>query len=331
MKFPYLLILIIFISLCAQNSQGQEFTDASSYMKIGTGARAISLGGAFVAVADDSSAGYWNPAGMTQLPGFAISIADRLTDMDTDYANVALAFPLWKLGFLGISAIYYRCGDVITYDSYGVNTGILTNSEATLIMSYAYRLNQLSVGVNGKYFYQNMEDAYQADGSGGTGVDIAVLYRVFNKLRVGAIFHSKHQMIDSSSGNISGEMPVNIRAGFCYRADMDKNNHLNLMFDLDQTQYYPLKLHIGTELSIYDILTLRAGLNNIYTETRDSVTPFSDLIKENLKPTFGLGIKWKMGKKETSPGAKQNSLILDYALSIERLGLRNFFTLGYQF
>lgn len=332
MKFPYSLILILLIiGLWTQTLNAQDLTNASGYTKIGTGARAIGLGGAFVAVADDASAGYWNPAGMTQLPGFTISLADRLTDIETDYANIALAFPVWKLGFLGINAIYYSCGDVTTYDNYGASTGILTDEEVSLILSYAYRLNQLSVGINGKYFYQNMEDDYQSDGADGTGIDIAILYRVFKKLKVGAIFHSKYQMTDSSSGVISGKTPINIRAGICYRTDMDKNSYLNIMFDLDQTRFHPLKLNVGTELVIYDIFTLRTGLGNIYAETKDSGIPISDLIKENLKPTFGLGIKWKMGKRETSPGSKQSAIIFDYALSIERLGLRNFFTLGYQF
>lgn len=39
----------------------------ASALKIGVGARAAGFAGAFVAVADDASATYWNPAGMTEL------------------------------------------------------------------------------------------------------------------------------------------------------------------------------------------------------------------------------------------------------------------------
>ena len=34
---------------------------------MGIGARAVSMGGAFTAVADDASAVFWNPAGLSQL------------------------------------------------------------------------------------------------------------------------------------------------------------------------------------------------------------------------------------------------------------------------
>ncbi|HEX3135666.1 MAG TPA: hypothetical protein VHX44_19040, partial [Planctomycetota bacterium] len=38
-----------------------------SPIPIGAGARALGMGGAFTAVADDATANTWNPAGMTQL------------------------------------------------------------------------------------------------------------------------------------------------------------------------------------------------------------------------------------------------------------------------
>jgi hypothetical protein len=39
----------------------------SSFNPVGSGARAIGMGGAFIAVADDATAASWNPAGLTQL------------------------------------------------------------------------------------------------------------------------------------------------------------------------------------------------------------------------------------------------------------------------
>lgn len=65
MRLKILVFSTIFLCyIFLQNSFGQEITNAASFLKIGAGAKAISLGGAFVAVADDASAGYWNPAGL---------------------------------------------------------------------------------------------------------------------------------------------------------------------------------------------------------------------------------------------------------------------------
>ena len=39
-------------------------TSAANFLRIGIGARALAMGGAFVAVADDPTAAYWNVAGL---------------------------------------------------------------------------------------------------------------------------------------------------------------------------------------------------------------------------------------------------------------------------
>src|SRR6266571_4963191 len=41
---------------------------AAEFLKIPVGARAVGMGGAFVGVADDATAPFWNPAGMVYLP-----------------------------------------------------------------------------------------------------------------------------------------------------------------------------------------------------------------------------------------------------------------------
>lgn len=43
-------------------------TTSAAFLRLGFGARATALGDAFTARADDASATYWNPAGMSLLP-----------------------------------------------------------------------------------------------------------------------------------------------------------------------------------------------------------------------------------------------------------------------
>lgn len=332
MKFLCLIFSAIFIcGVWLQNSEGQDITGGAAFLKIGEGARAIALGGAFVAVADDASAGYWNPSGLAQLQGPVISLGDRVPVMDTDYASMVFASPIWKLGYLGLSAIYYESDDVTMYDVNGRNIGALTDREAAFILSYAYSISRLSVGFNTKFIYQDMSDFNTSTESDGLGADIAVLYNLNRNLTVGATFHSKYELTSTSDDSLSGESPLNVRAGVCYSSDVGKDNSLSFMLDFDQTQLQPLKLHAGTELVIYDILSIRAGLDDLYVETRDANIDYLDLMRENLKPTFGLGLKWRMGRKSEEQDGRRRAFIFDYALSVENLGLRSFFTLAYQF
>jgi hypothetical protein len=57
-RFPYLLSLLAVVLLCLPRA-----ADAQQTYEV-VGARALGMGGAFVAVADDASAVYWNPAGL---------------------------------------------------------------------------------------------------------------------------------------------------------------------------------------------------------------------------------------------------------------------------
>ena len=45
----------------------QQIGISSSPNPVGSGARALGMGGAFIAVADDATAASWNPAGLAQL------------------------------------------------------------------------------------------------------------------------------------------------------------------------------------------------------------------------------------------------------------------------
>ena len=42
----------------------QSGGDSGSFLRLGIGIRALSMGGAFTSLADDAAAVYWNPAGM---------------------------------------------------------------------------------------------------------------------------------------------------------------------------------------------------------------------------------------------------------------------------
>jgi hypothetical protein len=47
---------------------------AGEFMYVGAGARALGMGGAFVAIADDATAAYWNPAGLVMLQGSQVQL-----------------------------------------------------------------------------------------------------------------------------------------------------------------------------------------------------------------------------------------------------------------
>lgn len=62
----FVLLLGAFLSMPARADVDFDYLHGSD-LGMGIGARAMSMGGAFTAVADDASAIFWNPAGLAQL------------------------------------------------------------------------------------------------------------------------------------------------------------------------------------------------------------------------------------------------------------------------
>lgn len=76
--FVYLVagLILIFFSPAKTFSYSliQRIEIPSSVSPVGSGARALGMGGAFIAVAHDAAAASWNPGGLTQLGRSEISV-----------------------------------------------------------------------------------------------------------------------------------------------------------------------------------------------------------------------------------------------------------------
>ena len=62
MRLKNTILACLFISsTIVSQTVSKTGTTAAQFLKIGIGARALALGGAYSAIADDASALYWNP------------------------------------------------------------------------------------------------------------------------------------------------------------------------------------------------------------------------------------------------------------------------------
>jgi hypothetical protein len=167
---------------------------AAEFLKIGAGARPLAMGGAFVALADDASAGYWNPAGLLFLRKGELLLmhAEHLGNL-ADYDYAAFAQPLAGKGrktALGISLIRFSVQDIlVTRDAYQDLNGNGrydegepvdpdafrrdSDTEYALLLSYATALREkLYAGANLKLIRQDLVGTT----SFGMGVDLGFLY-----------------------------------------------------------------------------------------------------------------------------------------------------------
>ena len=109
MKRTFLLAIIITFSMAVDSRSEVNFDELNgSDLGMGIGARAIGLGGAFVSIADDASATFWNPAGLTNIKSNQFLLSADLPD---DFSASSLIYKpsfweLEKLSFtVGLSLI----------------------------------------------------------------------------------------------------------------------------------------------------------------------------------------------------------------------------------
>lgn len=163
-------------------------TTAATFLKIGVGARPMALGGNYVALANDASALYWNPAGIMHVEGLAFSgtHTEMFAGINHDY--ISFAAKLNDASAIGIDLIYLNSGDIEqTTLQEQDGTGIFYDaSDFSLGLTYARKLSdRFTVAVKGKYIQQSIFNEQAST----FAVDFGTLYKTgYRGLTIGMNF-----------------------------------------------------------------------------------------------------------------------------------------------
>lgn len=260
-------------------------TTAAPFLEIGVGSRAIGMGSAFSAVADDATAIYWNPAGLSRLPaGEAILIHTQwIADISFDFA--ALVIPIGASSAIGGSITSLTMGEMeVTTIADPDGTGEkFAAGDLAMTLSYAINLtDRFSIGFNGRYIYQHIWH----ETASGFALDVGTLFRTqFNDMKIGMVisnFGTKMRMEgkdtqvyhdispteygnnDQILANLTTDkfsLPLTFRAGVSMDVLKGENNRLTLSLDAvhpnDNYEY----INVGTEYHLLGFISLRFGYN----------------------------------------------------------------------
>jgi len=186
---------------------------AGEFLRIGVGARALGMGSAFVGLADDGTAAYWNPAGLATLSQRELTAmhAEQFGSI-VQYDFLSYVMPVGSPGKprQAISVSLVRLGVSDIPDTRGLQiidqngngkfdypNDLLvvdesrfifdSDNDVALLFSYARDIRPgLSLGGNFKYIRQWLGDSLR---SNGFGIDLGLLYVGRSGFSMGATLH----------------------------------------------------------------------------------------------------------------------------------------------
>ena len=215
------------------------------FLNINPGARPTGMGDAFVAIADDATATYWNPAGLGFQEGreFSLMHSEWLPGFgfgDMYYDFIAYKHEIEGLGTVGGNIVYFYLGEMQRTSPSGEDEGTFRTWETAITLSYGTDLSEdLAIGINTKFIYSHLSDrgAGQEKGSGigySVAADIGLLYISDYDIDFGVTISNIGPKISYIDYEQADPLPTNLKAGFAYYLFYDDINSLVVTGDMNK-------------------------------------------------------------------------------------------------
>jgi hypothetical protein len=334
MKKLFLITIALVSVVIAEAQVARKYSN--EFLAIGVGARALAMSSCVGASVDDVTAGYWNPAGLTQIKNnFQLGImhAEYFVGIAKfDYGGFAI--PLKdKKRVLGFTFLRFAVDDIPNTLNLYERDGTINydNIKSFSVGDYAFQLSyaqktpvpNLTFGTNFKVVYRKAGSFANAVGF---GLDAGLQYQV-KKLKLGFMardvtstfnawkfsFTDEEKEVLDLTGNeiptssLEITLPIFVAAigyEFGIKNKFFIYPEIDLFMSTDgkrnvvfKTNSVSIDPRFGLELNYGRIVYLRGGIGNIQKSTDDLGKPIT-----TFQPTIGGGFRIK-------------SVTLDYAFT----------------
>lgn len=153
MKYILALITVFFsISIAGGNSTYE-------FLRLDISPRASALGGNFIAMIDDPTLLFHNPAGLSTLKNnyATAGFFKHLLDINLGYG--AYTTNLKNLGNIGLGFIYINYGNFNQTDRYGNQIGSFSAGELAIVAGISKEYEKLKYGISSKLIYSSIAGA----------------------------------------------------------------------------------------------------------------------------------------------------------------------------
>ncbi len=293
-KISFLLAALLFCATNITYSQTEFGKYAGEFMAIGIGGRPLGMGGAFVAVANDVTAGYYNPAGLANInyPQLSLMHSEQFGNLvNYDYAAVAIPFDkdlsfglsIMRLGVDGIpdtrnALIDGQTGELIN----DINNTFarldysriteFSNQDWAFYLTFAKRQSdKFYWGANIKIIRRDIAEF----GATGVGFDVGAFYTPMDNLYLGANLQDITTTLVAWDTGRNELISPTVKLGSAYKItgflggyimpalDFDvrfENRRFASNFNLGPVSF---DMHAGVEVNIENLVFIRGGYNDV--------------------------------------------------------------------
>jgi long-subunit fatty acid transport protein len=273
-------------------------TSSGSFLKIGVGARAVALGESYVAVANDPSTIYWNPAGLASLQRQEIQFSHADWPADVHYEHAVWVLPSRRFGgsfAFQLGVLSTEMDETTELNPFGTGRSFLY-SDMVAGMAYARRwTDKLLVGFGLKYVREDLGSDIGGPVTNAALVDMGSLYYLgYGSVRIAVSltnFGPEMQPGGSYVSPTTGEVrsydgfdpPIMFRYGVAFEPIENAHQRLTTSLEVAQPADNAQRIKLGGEWTWNHRLALRTGY---------------DFNADELKFAAGAGLYVGVGQKQ---------------------------------
>lgn len=251
-------------------------TASGTFLRIGLGARAAGLGEAFVAVANDPTAIFWNPAGLASQLRPAVELSHVEWPAEIRYEHLTYVQPVKRLGgsiAVQVGALTTDIDETTEYMPFGTGR-TFTYSDFVVGAAYARRwTDKLLVGAGVKYVREDLGSDVGGPTTSATLVDVgSIFYLGLGSVRIATALCNFGSQLKPSGDYVSpytGEArsysgydpPTVFRYGVAFEPVETEAQRLTASLEMNQPSDNRQLLKAGAEWTWHRRVALRGGYN----------------------------------------------------------------------
>ncbi len=245
-------------------------TAGVEFLKIGVGGRASAMGESFVAIANDATALYWNPAGISQFTDNQVVFAHTAWLVDMQHEFLGAVYHISPDDAVGLSVTTLHTDDMpVTTELQPMGTGAYFHyGDVAVGLTYSRKMtSQFSFGGTVRYFQETLDVLKMS----GTVIDFGTYYWTgLGTLRFSAVVSNFGNEV-SPSGSVSlidgstvsqfqkFSPPTMFRFGFAFEPYQDDQNTVTASAQLNHPNDNSENVSLGAEYQFMKMFFVRGG------------------------------------------------------------------------